>query len=96
MEQISGLGPELQNDQIESVVPTGTILQDGYSWQSNGSLTPDLSAVDPTAVAVASTWDFRSGIAFGLAVGAGVAFLQELPDAISPIRQLRRRHPKRS
>jgi len=96
MEQISGLGPELQNDQIESVVPTGTILQDGYSWQSNGSLTPDLSAVDPTAVAAASTWDFRSGIAFGLAVGAGVAFLQELPDAISPIRQLRRRHPKRS
>jgi hypothetical protein len=95
-EKIVGLGQALRDDQIDSAVPTGTVQQDGYSWQSNGSLAPYLTATDPNAVAEESTWDFRSGIAFGIAVGAGVALVQELPDAILPTQRRRQRSPKRS
>jgi PPE-repeat protein len=94
--EVAGLGQVVHDDQIDSVVPAGTVQQDGYSWQSNGSLAPYLTATDPSAVAEESTWDFRSGIAFGIAVGAGVALVQELPDAIQPSRRWRKRRLKRS
>jgi len=95
-EEILGLEQELQNDQIDSAVPTGTAVQGGYSWQGSGSMAPYLTATNPDAVAEESTWDFRSGIAFGVAVGAGVAFVQELPDVIHPTRLRLKRRPKRS
>lgn len=90
------MGDELRNYQISSVVPTGTLQENTYNWQNNGRLGAYLSATDPNAIAVENAWDFRSGIAFGIAVGAAVAFVQELPDEIHPIRRWRKRHPKRS
>jgi hypothetical protein len=89
-EDIHRLREDLRRVQIDSVTPAGIIQQNGYTWQSSGPLAPSLSTIDPNAVARESTWDFRSGIAFGIAVGAALAFIQELPDTVHPIRRWRK------
>lgn len=95
-EDIYRLREDLRTVQVNSAVPTGTMQQHGYTWQSNGPMDPSLSTIDPNAVALESNWDFSAGIAFGIAVGAAVAFIQSLPDEIRRGRRWRKRLPNRS
>ncbi len=69
---------ELENATVNSIVPSDGHLQDfSYVWQENGSLEPTINLTNQDTAASHSEWDFLSGIAFGVAAGTGVAFVQE-------------------
>jgi hypothetical protein len=69
---------ELENAAVNSIVPSDGHLQDfSYVWQESGSLEPTMNLTNQDTAASHSEWDFRSGIAFGVAAGTAVAFVQE-------------------
>ena len=69
---------ELENATVNSIVPSNGYLQGyDYVWQGAGFLEPTISITDLGAAASQSDWAFRSGIAFGVAAGTGIAFVQE-------------------
>jgi hypothetical protein len=69
---------EFNNSIVNSIEPSGGHFQNNnYIWQGNGSLEPTVYLTKEDAAASHSDWDFRSGIAFGVAAGTGVAFVQE-------------------
>jgi len=69
--------PELDNAGVNSIVPDGSLQGDNYVWQGGGFLEPTMSLTNEDAAASHSTWIFFSGIAFGVAAGTLVAFIQE-------------------
>lgn len=77
-ESIDGLRTDLENSVVNSDLPgNGTLEGDDYVWQGTGWLEGYLSATELSAGESQATWDFYSGIAFGLAAAALVAFVQE-------------------
>jgi GntR family transcriptional regulator len=69
--------PELENAGANSIVPDGSLQGDNYVWQGGGFLEPTMNLTNEDAAASHSTWSFFSGIAFGVAAGTLVAFIQE-------------------
>lgn len=77
-EILENVQSELENAAVNSIVPSDGHIQDaGYVWQENGSLEPTMNLTNQDTAASHSELDFRSGIAFGVAAGTGVAFVQE-------------------
>jgi hypothetical protein len=77
-EILRGVQDELQNASINNIEPQDGHLQDNnYVWEGQGYLEPTMNLVNQDAAASHAQWDFRSGIAFGVAAGTGVAFVQE-------------------
>jgi hypothetical protein len=77
-ESIDGLRTDLENSVVNSDLPgNGTLEGDDYVWQGTGWLEGYLSATELSASQAQANRDFYSGLAFGLAAAAGVAFLQE-------------------
>lgn len=77
-EILENVRSELENATVNSIVPSDGHLQDfNYVWQESGSLEPTMNLTNQDTAASHSEWDFRSGIAFGVAAGTGVAFVQE-------------------
>lgn len=69
---------EFQNATVNSVVPSnGHFAGFDYVWQGREFLEPTMSLTNQDAAASHDDWVFRSGIAFGVAAGTGVAFVQE-------------------
>jgi hypothetical protein len=90
-ESIDGLRTDLENSVVNSDLPgNGTLEGDDYVWQGTGWLEGYLSATELSASESKAKWDFASGLVFGLAAAAGIAFLQEpalpwrRPDKPSP------------
>jgi hypothetical protein len=77
-ETLVGVQAELQNSTVNNIEPPDGHLQDNnYVWEGKGYLEPTMNVVNQDAAASHGQWDFRSGIAFGVAAGTGVAFVQE-------------------
>ena len=77
-ESIDGLRTDLENSVVNSDLPgNGTLEGDAFVWQGTGWLEGYLSATELSASQTQANRDFYSGLAFGLAAAAGVAFLQE-------------------
>jgi hypothetical protein len=100
-EILENVRSELENATVNSIVPSDGHLQDiNYVWQEIGSLEPTMNLANQDAAASHGEWDFRSGIAFGIAAGTGVAFVQEennpLPGALGRFLSFRwlRKRPK--
>lgn len=95
-ETINKLRPYLQNAVIDSNLPgDGTLQQDTYVWQANGSLEGYLSA---TAVSTSNSeagYAFYAGLAFAIAAAVAVASAQEFKDPTTgkpwPLGRRRRR-----
>jgi len=87
---------EVDNASVNSIVPDGSLQGNNYVWQGKGSLEPTMSLTNQDAAASHSILTFFSGIAFGVAAGALVAFIQEddnpllswLARFLSPSRQV--------
>jgi hypothetical protein len=83
---------ELADAHIDSQMPADGYLQDGaLIWDSAGSLEPMLRATKNDRVEWENRWNFYSGIAFGVAAGAGIAVVQELPKIVPMSFRRRRR-----
>jgi hypothetical protein len=90
-ESIDGLRTDLENSVVNSDLPgNGTLEGDDYVWQGTGWLEGYLSATELSAGESQANWDFSSGLVFGLAAAAGIAFLQE---PVLPWRRRDKRSP---
>jgi hypothetical protein len=77
-EILENVQSEFNNAIVNNIVPSdGHLMNSSYVWQANGILEPTMNLTNQDATASHSAWDFRSGIAFGVAAGTGVAFIQE-------------------
>jgi hypothetical protein len=77
-EVLKDVQSEFENASVDSIVPAnGSLLNNDYVWTAEGNLEPSMSLTNADAAASQSNWDFLSGIAFGVAAGAGIAFVQE-------------------
>jgi hypothetical protein len=82
---------ELTNARLNIDEPTNGHLQDGnFVWRGTGSLEPTLSATHNDRIESENRWLFYSGIVLGVAAGAAVTMVAELPKAI-PLRWPRRK-----
>jgi uncharacterized membrane protein len=82
-ETLHNIVPVLGNQQIDYVVPSMNISGDiDYVWNSTGccGLEPIFKEINPDAVDSQSQAAFYSGIAFGVAGGAAMALVQEIPE----------------
>jgi hypothetical protein len=95
-ETINKLRPYLQNAVIDSNLPgDGTLQQDIYVWQANGSLEGYLSATSVSTGNSEASYAFYAGLAFAIAAAVGVAAAQEFkePRTDKPWPFGRRRRP---
>jgi hypothetical protein len=77
-ESIDGLRTDLENSVVNSDLPgNGTLEGDDYVWQGTGWLEGYLSATELSASESQANCNFASGLVFGLAAAAGIAFLQD-------------------
>jgi hypothetical protein len=83
---------EVENATVNSIVPDGSLQGNNYVWQGQGFLEPTMSLTNQDVAASHSTWIFFSGIAFGVAGGTLVAYIQEEhhPVLMLIVRRLRR------
>lgn len=74
---------EMEDSTINGIVPDGSLQGDNFVWQGGYSLEPTMSLTNQDAAASHGDWVFFSGIAFGIAAGSGVGFIQQDPNFFS-------------
>ena len=98
-ESLDRVRPLFADAQIISAQPaSGSLLGGNYVWTGSSLLEPTLGLAHEDSLASEHSWDFRSGIAYGVAAAAGVALIQEVPKNhpfSSPIILLKRLRRKR-
>ena len=96
-EILEDIKSEVANATVNSIVPDGSLQGNNYVWQGQGFLEPTMSLTNQDAAASHSTWTFFSGIAFGVAGGTLVAYIQEEhhPVLMLIVRRLRRFRPRK-
>jgi hypothetical protein len=71
-------GSRLRDEQVVYSIPSADVNGDiDYEWHSVGE--PTFKATDPDAIDSQNQAAFISGIAFGVAASAALAFVGELP-----------------
>jgi hypothetical protein len=98
-ESLDRVRPLFADAEIISTQPADGSLRGGkYVWTGSSLLEPTLNLAHEASLDSEHSWDFRSGIAYGVAAAAGVAFIQEVPKSYpfsSPIILLERLRRKR-
>lgn len=89
-EILEDVGSEMEDSTINSIVPDGSLQGHNFVWQGGYSLEPTMSLTNQDAAASHSDWVFFSGIAFGVAAGTGVGFIQQDPNFFSLLGRRRR------
>jgi len=76
-ETLIDAAPLFTNTNVNVQPSNGVLAGVNYTWQETSGIDPRINSTEESAVASQDVWTFRSGIAFGIAVGTGVAFIQE-------------------
>lgn len=76
-ETLIAAAPLFTNTNVSVQPSNGALVGFDYTWQEIGGIDPRINSTEESAAASQDAWTFRSGIAFGIAVGTGVAFFQE-------------------
>jgi hypothetical protein len=82
-EDQSGVAATIASQQINYMTPTGQASEqsyNGYAWQGSTYLDPVFQTTKDDALQSASNYAFLSGILFGVAGAAAIAFVQEVPE----------------
>ena len=91
------LAPAIANQQINYMTPTGQISGQNYVWRGSGYLQPVFQATNVDTLQNESNLAFLSGILFGIAGAAAIAFVQEIPETFSqPMWWSRRKRKRKS
>lgn len=78
-EVLTGIAPEFKTEEVNYINPPGDIDGGDYVWESASSLEPIFELTNQDAIQAESNNGFMAGIAFGVAGGAAVAVVQEIP-----------------
>jgi hypothetical protein len=78
-EVLTGVATILKTEQVDYISPSGNMVGDNYRWQGSGDLEPIFKVTNQDAVQTESNNAFLAGIAFGVAGGAAIAVIQEVP-----------------
>jgi hypothetical protein len=91
----SGLGSAIENQQVTHITPGGQVDESDYTWQGSGYLEPTLQAANADALQGEGNDAFLSGVLFGIAGAAAIAFVQEIPETFDKSVWWSRRKRKR-
>ena len=81
-ETLTGAEPLFTNTNVNVQPSNGVLEGTDYTWQETGNIDPMITSIEDGAAASQNAWTFRSGIAFGIAAGAGIGFIQEKENPI--------------
>jgi len=91
-----GLAAAIGNQEINYMTPTGQASGSDYVWQGS-ALDPIFEATNDDALEKESNLAFLSGVLFGIAGAAAIAFVQEIPETFSkPVWWSRRKQKRKS
>lgn len=85
----------IANQQIDYMTPAGQTSGPDYTWHGSTYLEPVFQATNNGVLQGESNSAFLSGILFGVAGAAAIAFVQEVPENISQRKWWSRRRRKR-
>jgi len=93
----SNLASAIETRQVTRITPGGQVNGLDYTWQGSGYLEPIFQAANSDALQSEGNYAFLSGIFFGVAGAASIAFIQEIPETFSqPVWWSRRKRKRRS
>lgn len=93
----SNLAATIVNEQINYMTPTGQASGPSYTWQGSTYLEPVFQVTNGDALQSESNYAFLSGVLFGIAGAATIAFTQEIPETFSrPVWWSRRKRKRKS
>lgn len=78
-EILTGVAPIFKTEEVNYINPSGNLDGNSYVWQSNLNLEPIFEVTDQDAVQAENNDAFLAGIAFGVAGGAAIGVVQEVP-----------------
>ncbi len=91
------LAPMIADQQINYMNPTAQVDGQDYVWRGSTYLEPVFQATNEDALQSESNYAFLSGVLFGIAGAAAIAFVQEIPDTFNkPVWWSRRKRKRRS
>jgi hypothetical protein len=79
----SRLAADIANQQVNHITSGGQANGPDYTWQGSTYLEPIFQTTNSDALQSESDYAFLSGILFGVAGAAAIAFLQEIPETFS-------------
>jgi hypothetical protein len=96
-EKQSDLAATITHQSIGYMSPAGQAIGPDYVWQGSTYLEPAFQTINGDALQSENNYAFLSGILFGVAGAAAIAFVQEIPETFDrPVWWSRRKRKRRS
>ena len=93
----TNLAATIANQQVNYMTPTGQASGPNYTWQGSTYLEPVFQLTNGDALKSESDSAFLSGVLFGIAGAAAIAFVQEIPETFNrPVWWSRRKRKRES